>query len=216
MAADAILQGTPMPSSPSQPNATGRAARAIAVQDWPKAEAELRRLVKAKDAPAQAAYNLALVLIEGGKAQQAGAWFAKAVRREPTYAAAWFEYGRWHLSRGDLAKAGDAFEAVTRLEPEAEDGWRNLGRIRERLGEYEASLTAWEAVAGLADGDGEAALGMLRALLELRRPEAARLRARLAEQPALRPGLLKVLTRTSAGTLSLNPARLAGAGSPTD
>lgn len=205
-----------MPASPSQQNAADRAASAIAARNWPKAEAELRRLVKAKGAPAQAAYNLALVLIEAGKATQAGAWFLKAVTRDPAYAAAWFEYGRWHLARDDLAKARDAMAAVTRLEPDAEDGWRNLGRISERLGEFETALTAWEAVARLADGDGEAALGALRALLELRRPEAVHLKARLAEQPALRPGLLKVLTRTSAGTLPLNPRHLTGGGSCPD
>ena len=205
-----------MPPSANQNGAARRAAQAIAARDWPKAEAELRRLVRTRDAPAQASYNLALVLIEGGKAPKAGAWFAKAVKRDPAYAAGWFEYGRWHLSRGDLAKAREAFEAVTRLEPVAADGWRYLGRISERLGEYEASLAAWEAVARLADADAEAALGALRALLELRRPEAAQVRARLAEQPALRPGLLKVLTRTSAGALPLDPKRLAGDGSRSD
>ncbi len=211
-----------MPPSANQKGAHQRAAQAIAAQDWPKAEAELRRLVKVKDAPAQAAYNLALVLIEGGKAAQAGAWFAKAVKREPTYAAAWFEYGRWHLSQGDLVDARQAFDTVTRLEPEAEDGWRNLGRICERLGEYDASLAAWGSVARLVDGDGdgdgdgEAALGALRALLELRRPEAAELRSRLASEPALRPGLLKVLTRTSAGSLPLDPRRLVGMRSRSD
>lgn len=203
-----------MPPSSRQQNATGRAAQAIAARDWPKAEAELRRLVKAKDAPAQAAYNLALVLIERGKTVQAGAWFAKAVKRDPDYAAAWFEYGRWRLAHGRLSDAGKAFEVVTRLEPNAEDSWRNLGRVSERLGEFEKSLTAWEWVARLTDGsDAEAALGTLRALLELRRPEAAQVRARLAREPALRPGLLKVLTRTSAGALSLDPGRLAGTGS---
>lgn len=177
--------------------------------DWGRAETLLRRLWRTKDAPAQAAHNLALVLVEGGKTQQAGAWFAKAVRQDPAYAAAWFEYGRWHLSRRDLKKAAEAFETVTVLEPDAEDGWRNLGRIRERMADYQASLDAWEAVGRLKEGDGEAALGMLRALIELRQSEAVELQARLALLPALRPGLLKVLTRTSAGRLPLDPRRLA-------
>ena len=206
-----------MPPPLRQLNATGRAAQAIAARDWPKAEAALRRLVKAKDAPAQAAYNLALVLIERGKTPQAGAWFAKAVKRDPDYAAAWFEFGRWRLARGTVRDAGKAFEIVTRLEPNAEDAWRNLGRVCERLGAFDASLNAWEVVARLAGGlDAEAALGALRALLELRRPEVAQVRARLAKEPALRPGLLKVLTRTSAGALSLDPGRLAGTGSRSD
>lgn len=206
-----------MPQSANRKGITSRAAHAIAARDWPKAEAELRRQVKAKDAPAQASYNLALVLIERGKAGQAGAWFAKAVKRDPGYAAAWFEYGRWHLARGALGDAARAFEAVTRLQPDSEDGWRNLGRVSERLGDFQTGLTAWQSVARLSGGaDAEAALGTLRALLELRRPEAARVRAGLAEDRALRPGLLKVLTRTSAGTLSLDPSRLGGSGPSSD
>lgn len=188
-----------------------RAAAAIAARDWPKAEAELRRLARAKGAPAQAAYNLALVLIERGRSDQAGAWFAKAVKRDPGYAVAWFEYGRWHLAQGALEAAHAAFAAAARLEPEADDAWRNAARIAERLGRFEDSLAAWDGVAGLADKtDAEASLGRLRALLELRRDEAAGERARLAADPALRPGLLKVLTRTSAGALSLDPRHLAG------
>ncbi|MEE8271383.1 MAG: tetratricopeptide repeat protein [Alphaproteobacteria bacterium] len=188
-----------------------RAGEAIAAADWQRAESLLRRLVRTPDAPAQAAYNLALVLIERAKVAQAGAWFAKAVKRDPDYAAAWFEYGRWYLARGDPAKARDAFAATARLEPGAEDARRNLARIAERMGDFEASLAAWRVVERLAGADdGEAALGTLRALLELRRPEAAALKARLWESPATRPSLLKVLTRTSAGSLSLDPERLGG------
>ncbi len=188
-----------------------RAGEAIAAADWQRAESLLRRLVRTPDAPAQAAYNLALVLIERAKVAQAGAWFAKAVKRDPDYAAAWFEYGRWYLASGDLTKAREAFAATTRLEPGAEDARRNLARIAERMGDFEASLTAWRVVERLAGADdGEVALGTLRALLELRRPEAAALKARLWESPAVRPSLLKVLTRTSAGSLSLDPERLGG------
>lgn len=206
-----------MPQSIKRNSTDSRLARAIAARDWPTAEAALRRLVKAKDAPAHASYNLALVLIERGKSRQAGAWFAKAVKRDPGYAAAWFEYGKWQLDQGSLAEAAQAFASATRLEPDAEDGWRNLGRVCERLGEYETGLTAWQSVTRLTKGsDAEAALGMLRTLLELRRPEAARVRAGLAKAPALRAGLLKVLTRTSAGSLSLDPSRLAGNGLKSD
>ena len=188
-----------------------RAGEAIAAADWKRAETILRRLLRSRDAPAPAAYNLALVLAELGKGDQSGAWFAKAVKRDPVYASAWFEYGRWLLDRGRLADARQAFETVVRLQPEAADAWRNLGRLRERLGAFEDSLEAWQAVTRLAGGsDPEAELGTLRALLELRRPEAVDLRSRLAADPALRPGLLKVLTRTSAGTLPLDPARLSG------
>ncbi len=194
-----------------------RAGEAIAAADWKRAETVLRRLLRSRDAPAQAAYNLALVLAELGKGEQSGAWFAKAVKRDPDYASAWFEYGRWLLDRGQLADARQAFEAVVRLEPETADAWRNLGRLRERLAAFEGSLEAWKAVARLAGGlDSETELGKLRALLELRRPEAVDLRSRLAADPALRPGLLKVLTRTSAGTLPLDPARLCGARPPAD
>jgi len=194
-----------------------RAGEAIAAAEWKRAESILRRLLRGKDAPAQAAYNLALVLAELGKGDQSGAWFAKAVKRDPDYASAWFEYGRWLLDRGRLADARQAFEAVVRLEPDAADAWRNLGRLRERLAAFEDSLEAWGAVARLAGGsDTEAELGTLRALLELRRPEASDLRARLAADPDLRPALLKVLTRTSAGTLPLDPARLSGERPPRD
>lgn len=203
--------GQPIRVTATSKSLAERAAGAIAAGDWPKAESLLRRLARTKDAPAQAAYNLALVLIEQGKDAHAGAWFARAVKRHPGYADAWFEYGRWHLARGALAAARDAFAAAARLEPQADDAWRNLARIAERMGDFEASLAGWQAAGRLVgNDDGETALGTLRALIELRRPEAAALRERLAGIPALRPGLIKVLTRTSAGSLSLDPAGLGG------
>ena len=95
---------------PEEPDAVQRLAiaanAAIGRADWPKAEATLRRLVKMRHAPAEAHYNLAQVLLQVGKPEQAGSWLRQAVAARPDYAAAWFELGRWLVDQGSLIEPG--------------------------------------------------------------------------------------------------------------
>jgi predicted Zn-dependent protease len=176
------------------------ALQAIAASDWAKAESVLRRLVREEGAPAEAHYNLAQVLLRAGKAEQAGHWLRQAIAARPDYTIAWFELGRWELEHGELPAARYAFVRASALDPSDADTWRNLARIAERLGDFAAARDAWSQLS-----DGEARVGLLRALLELRDPAAEALRAELWADPALRPLVLRAITGTSAGKLPLEP-----------
>jgi len=176
------------------------AMQAIAAGDWPKAEVTLRRLVKQRAAPPEAAYNLAQVLLRAGKPEQAGHWLRQAIALRPDYATAWFELGRWELDRGAFADARDTFARAAALAPEDNDAWRNLARIAERLGDFGTARDAWSRLP-----DPEARAGILRALLELRDPAAEALRAELWKDLAQRPLVLRAITRASAGRLPLKP-----------
>ncbi len=96
--------------------------------------------------------------------------------------------------------AQQAFARAAQLSPADADAWRNLARIAERLGDYPAARDAWSRLP-----DPEARAGLLRALLELRDPAAETLRSALWAEPALRPLVLRAITRASAGKLPLSP-----------
>lgn len=175
------------------------ATEAIRREDWARAESTLRRLAKMADAPAEAPYNLALVLARRGKAEQSGHWLRKAVGMRQDYAAAWFELGRWELDQHDLAAARAAFARAAEFAPADLDAWRNLARIAERLGDFAAARDAWARI----EPDPEARVGRMLALLELRDPAGEALRAELWTDAALRPLVLKALVRSSAGRLRI-------------
>lgn len=184
-----------------------KAAEAIAKGDWAAAERALRRLAQGKGAGAQVFYNLAKVLIEGGKPQQAGAWFGRAVKTKSDYALAWFELGRWRLDQGALAPAAEAFARAAQQDPSDADAWRNAARLQERLCRFDAARCSWERLAALAPEDVEVRLGRARACFELGEPEAAE--ALLAGLPAeARAKALSVRTHVARGRLSLDPAKI--------
>lgn len=176
------------------------AMRAIADGDLGKAELTLRRLVKLRGAPPEAAYNLGQVLLRTGKTDQAGHWLRQAIAARPAYAAAWFELGRWLIGQGDFAAARDGFARAAELAPEDQDAWRNLARLAERLGAYSQARDAWARVSGI-----EGRVGLLRALLELRDPAVGTLQAELWADRTLRPHVLRTITHASAGHLPLRP-----------
>lgn len=160
----------PAPVPPvSGPAARRQAALAEALGrgDWKAAEKILRRDAAVRGAPAPVFYNLAKVLEADGRGAQSGHWLKEAVRRDPAYAIAWFELGRWMLAEGDLAGARRAFAKAASGDPSDGDAWLNLARLECRLGNWRGTL---EALGRLA----KTAAGSARELA----PELARLRYR--------------------------------------
>lgn len=175
----------------------------LAAQDWTAAERVLRAEAKRKDASHAVFYNLAKVLIEAGKAPQAGAWFERAVRANPAYQAAWFELGRWAVAQGDLARALAAFDRAVKLDPGDTDARANLARLCLRLGLWADALAAAQGVLGVAPNQVEMLEVAYRAAAELRDPAAHALRERLCEADRAGAVWLKAVTRVSKGHLSL-------------
>jgi len=166
-------------------------------RDWAAAERLLRRAANDHDAPPQVFYNLGKVLESAGKPGQSGAWYRKAVAADSGYAIAWFELGRFAIAADDLALAARAFDKAATLAPADADAWCNLGRVLLRLGQWAQARQAWAHLAGA-----EAELARYRIAAELNE-ETGAARAVLLADPALRPAVIKALTRVAKGTVPL-------------
>ena len=190
--------------------ASQRLAAALAREDWGGAERILRQWAKKKSAPAAVFYNLAQVLVRAGKAEQAGAWYRKALTLDPRHADAWCELGAWRAERGEAVEAAEAYARALALRPNDADALRGAARTAMRLGDWDRAKSHWRALAGDAADptDDEAAIGLLRVALETGSPEAEALRRGLSARPDLRPQLVKALTRTARGALPLDPKDL--------
>ncbi|MCA8884135.1 MAG: hypothetical protein KDA50_10400 [Rhodobacteraceae bacterium] len=169
----------------------------IAAQDWPRAEALLRRAARKKGAPAEVFYNLAKVLEARGAAEQMGSWLRRAVAARPDYGLAWFELGRWALTADDADLAYDAFRAALRLLPGDLDARVNLGRLALRRGAWDAAARAWDGVAGP-----EADIARFRIAAETGQNTPEDL-SRLLRDPATRGLALQAMTRTARGCVPL-------------
>ena len=187
-----------------------RLTAALSREDWPAAEQILRRWAQKRSAPAAVSYNLAQVLVRSGKAEQAGAWYRKALALDPNHADAWCELGAWRVQRGEMAEASAAYAKALALRPDDSDALRGAARAAMRLGVWAEAKRLWLALAGSIEAptDDEAALGLLRAALEAGDPDAAALRRSLGARPELRPALVKALGRTARGSLPLRPKDL--------
>lgn len=185
----------------------GRLAAAISAEDWGKAERLLRRAAVKKGAPAQVFFNLGQVLVRSGQAEQAGHWYQRAAQADPSYVNAWCELGAWRAERSAHADALTAFQRALSLAPSDRDALRGAARSATKLCDWAVAAACWRALASDPE-DAEAALGALRAALEMGDPAAAEMRARLAQSPALRPGLIKTITRTARGSAPLRATRL--------
>lgn len=189
--------------------------RLIAAQDWPAAERVLRRRAKASPRSPEVFYNLAKVLEAAGKTDQIQHWLERAVAANPGYGIAWFELGRIALEKGALEAAHRAFQKAADLMPSDAIATRNLGRLALRLGHWEQAHSCFASY-----NDQEAQLACYRIAAETGTNSIEQRNALLA-QSAWRPEVLKTLTRTSKGSITLglrppvNPAGdIASGGTP--
>jgi tetratricopeptide (TPR) repeat protein len=180
-------------------------SQCIQAGDWPSAEALLRGVAGREDTPPAVHYNLGKVLMKQGKHQESGTWFLRAAADDPTYPPTWFELGRWHHSRSELAQAHDAFKRAGELMPNNPDCRRLAGRAALVLGDWSAAMDAYRELRHLIPGDEEGLIKGFTAACEMRSPEAETLRAEIERNPDLRGTFLKTITRVSAGRLPLQP-----------
>ena len=129
----------------------------LQAQDWPRAEALLRKAAQSKSASAEVYYNLAKVLEAAGKSEQRHVWLKRAVAARSDYAIAWYELGRVALGRGDCSSAAQSFDKAFALAPEDADARRMAARLALRQGcgarpqvysvKQTTSKRAWPAIA---------------------------------------------------------------------
>ncbi|MCI4664620.1 MAG: hypothetical protein MRY74_07850 [Neomegalonema sp.] len=184
-----------------------RLSEALGKGDWPRAETLLRKGAAIKGAPATIFYNLAQVLVRANKSAEAGEWYLRAVATDPDYANAWCELGAWRAERHEPLGAYEAYNKALELAPADLDALLGAAQAATRLGDWAAAQTHWRALAARRPSP-ETALGLLRVALETGDPAAAEMRAAIARTPALRPALIKLLTRTGRGSTPLRPQDL--------
>ena len=186
-------------------------AASIAAGDWQKAERQLRALRRRYPERADVSYNLALVVRERGRFDEALDMLAATARRFPDYPQAAFERASTLLELGREAEAGDRLERYLVQWPDDADAHLLLGRIRVRQGDTGRArkhLAALEP--SPADGNHDARL--LAAQIDLRDGDLGRALTRFRELsralPALRPSLLKELTQAPRGRIPIDSRRL--------
>src|SRR5690606_23620636 len=77
-------------------------------------------------------------------AEQAAAFYRKAIEYAPKYAAAYFNYGVLLLQSGQTDEAIETLEAAVRLKPDLADAWNQLGLAHMKKGELRGALLAYE------------------------------------------------------------------------
>lgn len=182
-----------------------RFSQLAAAGDWAGAEALLRGAAGRSDAPPAIHYNLGKVLMKLGRVQESGEWFKRSAAVDPGYPPTWFELGRWHAGRGELAEARDAFVAAGKLMPQDPDCRRLAGRAALALGDWAGAAAAFAELRQLVPGDEEGLIKGYRAACELRGREAETLRAEIRRRPDLRGAFLNSTIRVSKGRLPLRP-----------
>lgn len=178
--------------------------RALAAQDWPVARKALARLLRADPGNASLHYNLGLVLRRMERPEEALAAFGTALKHAPDHVNALFETASARMELGRIEEAEADFSAYAARVADDADAWLNLGRLRLRLDRAEAAAEAFARARTLRKDDLEARIGEAEAGLRLGQESGlATLRALYAEQPDLRPRLLKAMSQGPRGRIPL-------------
>lgn len=141
---------------------------------------------------APAALQFGLAALQLGEHERARAAFERALRLQPTLAAAWHGLGSALRGLGELEAAEAAFRRNTQLQPEQASAWINLGAVLRLLGRIAEALVCMRHAAALGHAGPELADAINGLLLDAGRPEEALqgARALVSAMPAYVPGLV--------------------------
>ena len=121
-------------------NTLGNALRGL--RQFPAAEAALRRAVQLEPS-AERYTNLANVLADLGRSEEAERGYQRALERQPTFAAAHYGLGIRLYQRGEVAAAADRYREATALDPGHAAAWQGLGAALRALGHIEEAVEAF-------------------------------------------------------------------------
>ena len=186
-------------------------ARSIAARDWIKAEKQLRMLRRRLPNRPDVPYNLALVVRERGRFDEAVEILAHTASRFPEYAFASFELANTLLAIGREADARNQLEHHLSRWDDDDDAHLLAARIRLRQGNMDKAKEHLGAVRQLTPGNSHDAR-LLEAQISLRSGDFEQSRAVFRELssavPDMRPSLLKELTQAPRGRIPLDSRRL--------
>ena len=171
----------------------------------------MRALRRRHPERADVAYNLALVVREQGRLDEALDLLAETARRFPDYPQAAFEHANTLLALGRETAAGERLGRYLGRWPDDVDAHLLLGRIRLRHGETDRAKRHLAAVEGRLAYDHHDAT-LLAAQIHLRDGDLGRAQALFRQLshavPDVRPSLLKELTQAPRGRIPIDSRRL--------
>ena len=172
-----------------QPNSVGimrTLARAHIANGEPAlAEETMRRAVDGNPGDAQARLDLAQLLAELGKPEQAKPFIDELVKRQPNNRPALETQFRIALATKDLVTAKSAADAVIAIDPKASVGYFYEGAVADAAGQHDKALASYDQALKLDPQALDSLQALIRDLVTLKRtPEALR---RLDELIAANP-----------------------------
>ncbi|GHB21064.1 hypothetical protein GCM10007094_06420 [Pseudovibrio japonicus] len=177
---------------------------AISQENWPEAERRILLLLDGDQTNPSLWYNLGLVRRRSGNNAQALEDFARTLELAPHHKGAMFERAAAHLDLENFNAALNDFAEFTAAYPDDSDGLLNLARIALHMEVPELALQAFQKRAGM-ENDAENILGAAEAMQMMGDEQGISMLRRLfANNPAVRPELLKIMSQSSHGRVPLS------------
>ncbi|MFQ5970910.1 MAG: tetratricopeptide repeat protein [Alphaproteobacteria bacterium] len=132
------------PGNPTADDHFEAAEEAESEGDWVAAEVLYQRFLDLERSDATARFNLANVLRELGRPQEAEASLKEALAYDPNFAEAWYNLADLAENADDVATAKAYLEKALDLDEDYADAVFNLAQINAREGDFEAAIRHWE------------------------------------------------------------------------
>ncbi|QUS56991.1 tetratricopeptide repeat protein [Pseudovibrio brasiliensis] len=177
---------------------------AISQENWPEAEKYILLMLEEDESNPSLWYNLGLVRRRAGNNAQALENFEKTLEFSPQHQGAMFERAAACLDMEDFNTALNDFAEYTAAYPDDGDGLLNLARIALHMEVPDLALQAFQKRAEI-ENDAENILGAAEAMQMMGDEEGISMLRRLfANNPPVRPELLKIMSQGSFGRVPLN------------
>ncbi|KZL18879.1 Tetratricopeptide repeat protein [Pseudovibrio axinellae] len=177
---------------------------AISDENWAEAETCILALLKTDENNSSLWYNLGLVRRRAGNNAAAIENFTRALEDAPKHKGALFERAAAYLDLEDFHAALNDFSEFTVAYPDDSDGLLNLARIALHMEVPDLALQAFQKRSEI-ENDAENILGAAEAMQMRGDEEGISLLRRLfANNPSVRPELLKIMSQGSYGRVPLN------------
>jgi len=177
---------------------------AISQENWPEAEKYILLMLEEDETNPSLWYNLGLVRRRAGNNAQALENFEKTLEFSPQHQGAMFERAAACLDMEDFNTALNDFAEYTAAYPDDGDGLLNLARIALHMEVPDLALQAFQKRAEI-ENDAENILGAAEAMQMMGDEEGISMLRRLfANNPPVRPELLKIMSQGSFGRVPLN------------
>ncbi len=130
------------------------------VIDWRDEEILYQTSLDATPASSILLYNLGVVAGEGGRPDQAAAFYRRALALNPRYASAALNLGNILRSQGRQQEAIAQYQTAISLDPRNPDAWMNLGNVYLATGSTVNARSAYNQAIGLRPNNVEAFINL--------------------------------------------------------